>query len=118
MEKTRRYTTQDPFMIGFDALLNKFPNGFNKPSTNYPPYNIIKASPEDGVDEKYLVEIAVAGFDREDVKVSLDHSTLRVEGSIPEGHDDCTFIHKGIASRSFVREFEIAENIKADDVKM
>ena len=91
----------DPFFIGFQPNVNTWTHVTTQ--NNYPPYNVIK---ED--DDTYIVEIALAGFDKSDLSVTVDNGNLIVKGE-KEKKDDVEFTHKGIANRSFTRSFALGE---------
>ena len=91
----------DPFFLGFQPNVNTWTNVTTQ--NNYPPYNVIK---ED--DDTYIVEIALAGFDKSDLSITVDNSNLIVKGE-KENKDDVEFTHKGIATRSFTRSFALGE---------
>ena len=91
----------DPFFIGFQPNVNTWTHVTTQ--NNYPPYNVIK---ED--DDTYIVEIALAGFDKSDLSVTVDNGNLIVKGE-KEKKDDVEFTHKGIATRSFTRSFALGE---------
>ena len=113
---TRRINTDllnDPFFIGFDSLLNKM-NHINKAhTTNYPPYNLIKTG-----DNTYLIELAVAGFDEDDFDIELHDGVLTVSATVGESEDATHYLHKGIAARSFVRKFTLADTIHVEGVTL
>jgi molecular chaperone IbpA len=70
---------------------------------SYPPYDIVKVD-----EDSYRVDIAVAGFDKKDVEVSVDNGTLVIKGEIStEGTEEV--LHKGIATRKFTRTFALGE---------
>ena len=94
-----------PFTIGFDNVFNSLDRVRSIPQTNYPPYNIRKASGEDS----YLIELAVAGFGEEDLTVSVKENNLSVEGDI--GDKDSGFVHQGISQRKFSRNFVLADDV-------
>ena len=103
-----------PFAIGFDRtfqLLNRADTLHE--NTNYPPYNIIKHDAEN-----YCIEIAVAGFTKEDISISKEKERLSIEGKQEEGEEQ-EYVHKGLASRSFKRTFTLADDIvvKGADMK-
>lgn len=108
MNTTRRITTtqfpQDPFFIGFDKMLDKLASA-TPGQTNYPPYNIIKTE-----DNKYELELAIAGFAREDIEIEVKDGVLSIEGrkDIEEGKN---YLHKGISARAFRRQFTLADTI-------
>ncbi len=98
--------------IGFDELFRmaeNFGKGNEAPDRAYPPYNIEKLG-EDG----YRITMALAGFGQEDVSITLENDMLTVEGAVEPAEEDATkqFIHRGIATRSFVRKFQLADLIK------
>ena len=76
-------------------------------STGYPPYNIVKTS-----EEKYCIELAIAGFNKSDIQIESKDNVLTVESkSRPEGDDDKEYLHKGISARSFKKAFNLAEYV-------
>ena len=90
----------DPFFIGFGPNIQTWNNV--KIQDNYPPYNVIK---ED--DDTYIVEIALAGFDKNDISVTTDKDQLVVKGEREK--EETEYAYKGIATRSFNRSFALAE---------
>ena len=95
----------DPFFIGFDNIVERLHKQANN-SGNYPPYNIIKTG-----DTSYIVEIAVAGFTKEDIDITLQEGSLTIEGK-PVEVETTSYVHKGIASRAFTRKFTLADTIE------
>ena len=95
-----------PFAIGLDRTFSLLERAAEAPSINYPPYNIIK---ED--DEHFRIELAVAGFDRSELKVSKEKNVLTIEGKKESGEDE-SYLHKGLASRSFKRSFTLADDVQ------
>ena len=85
-------------------------------NTNYPPYNIKK------IDENnYFIEVALAGFSKEDIDVELKDNTLTVRNKVKEKVIDGEsngVIHKGISTRQFERAFTIAEDIKVKNAEL
>ena len=95
--------------VGFDnvfSLMDKFLDDSTTGLPNYPPYNIYNS--EDG--SKYSIELAVAGFTEKDVEVKYANNTLSIEGNKEEKESD-SFLHRGIATRSFNRTFNIADDV-------
>ena len=94
----------DPLFIGFDHFFDNY----SSISTNsYPPYNVVK------IDESnYLVEIAVAGFGKNDIEITEQDGVLKIEGSHTEDHPDAKYLHRGIAARKFTRMFNLHDDIK------
>lgn len=93
--------------IGFDPLFAELDRQISlKKSPNYPPYNIIK------LDEyRYQIEMAVAGFSRDNIDISIEKNLLTVIGNT-ETKADVTYTYKGIAERSFSRAFTLADDVK------
>ena len=90
--------------IGFDPLFDTFKHiSAEVKSNGYPPYNIYKNK------DTYVLELAVAGFAREDIKISVKELQLTVEGELGAPQEEA--IHKGIATRDFKQEFALAEYI-------
>ena len=106
---------KDPFFIGFNRELDRLSkiHGHASSST-YPPYNVIKTDDED----TFLIEIAVAGFSKEDLEINVKDQTLTVKGEIKESKDDSKFVHRGIAARKFTREFALGEYIEVLGAKV
>lgn len=107
----------DPFTVGFDEIfkdLQEMSKNTAKQFTAYPPYNIRQVK-----DNKYVIELAVAGFAKSDIEVTLEGNTLVVKGAAKELEaDDGTFLHKGIANRNFTREFKLADKIEIKDAEL
>ena len=103
----------DPFFIGFDSIFNKL-NQLEKANvTNYPPYNLIKTG-----EDTYLIELAVAGFDEEDFDIELHDGVLTIRAEVSETDAATNYLHKGIAARSFVRKFTLADTVEVDGVSL
>lgn len=94
--------------VGFESLFKELFEEFQKPSKiqPYPPYNIKKLE-----DNKYVIEIAVAGFGKSDLEIELDGSTLKVNGSITSTEPG-EYLFKGVAERAFTRSFTLADNVE------
>ena len=97
--------------IGMDDYLDRF---FNEPSqtSNYPPYNLIQLN-----NHESKLEIALAGFKKDELKVYTEFGKLYVEGSKEESKVDGTFVHKGLAQRSFQRVWTVTDDTKVGSVK-
>ncbi len=90
--------------VGFDHLLEEIDRATHQQST-YPPHNITKID-----DETYFIEMALAGFKETDLKIEVKDSNLNVAGC-PTKPLDREYIHRGISSKSFVRNFKLAEHV-------
>ena len=97
--------------IGMDDYLDRF---FNAPpqTSNYPPYNVIQLS-----NHESKLEIALAGFKKNEVKVYTEFGKLFVEGRKEESKVDGEFIHKGLAQRSFERVWTVTDDTKVGSVE-
>lgn len=94
--------------VGFDHLSRLLDTALTTDNTNaYPPYNIEKLS-----DDDYRISVAVAGFRPDELSVVLENGTLTLEGRSDDEKADRRIIHRGIATRAFRRQFELAESIK------
>ena len=96
----------DPFRnytIGFDRIFDSLLEVSKINTTNFPPYNIRKL--EDG---KYEIELALAGFTKDDIKIEVKEGTLSVSAKKEEKDSD-NLVHQGIASRSVLRKFSLSE---------
>lgn len=97
-----------PFLLGFDAFEERI-DRLSKAADGYPPYNIERTIDADGT-ERFLISIAVAGFDPSDLDVIAEDNQLLVRG---KQRDDANreFLHRGIAARQFQRSFLLAEGV-------
>ncbi len=99
--------------VGFDDIFKQFENFTSQVAENYPPFNIRK------VDEnKYTVELAVAGFTKQNLDIHIEGKTLRITGKTGIVEDDKAFIFKGIANRAFSRCFTMADSIVVKDAEI
>ena len=109
-----------PFSIGFDDMFDQFEsmlgNGSLAVQSNYPPYNIRKAGKDN-----FLIEIAVAGFNRDHIQVEYEDNLLTVKTKdvkrTQEKEGD-EVIHRGISQRSFARSFTIADDVKVNGAEL
>ena len=108
-----------PFSVGFDSIFDEFDRmleSTERYSTNYPPYNIKRVN-----DTDYRIEVALAGYSRDDIEVELKDSALTVRNKSKEQTVDEKgngVIHKGISTRQFERAFTISEDIKVKDAEL
>jgi molecular chaperone IbpA len=93
----------DPFFIGFNRELGRLNNAHKINSQSYPPYDLLKLD-----EDTYRLSLAVAGFTKDNIDISVDNGTLVIKGEIVEV-TDAEVVHKGIASRKFVRSFALGE---------
>ena len=103
MVKTALDLFNDLFFIGFGKDIQRMKDNTEIFSTNYPPHNLIKIN-----EDNYVIELAVAGFSKEEIDVSLHGNQLDIHG-LKIDEEETSFVHKGIASRSFRKFFALGE---------
>ena len=96
--------------IGMDEYLDRFFN--ESPQSNYPPYNLIQLN-----NHESTLEIALAGFKKDELKVYTEFGKLYVEGKKEATEVDGTFVHKGLAQRSFERVWTVSDDTKVGSVE-
>jgi molecular chaperone IbpA len=102
----------DPFFIGFNRELGRLNTAYKTNSESYPPYDLLKLD-----EDTYQISLAVAGFAKEDISVSVDNDTLIIKGEIIEV-TDAEVVHKGIAGRKFVRSFALGEYMEVTSAEL
>ena len=113
------FNSLKPFSIGFDDMFDQFESLLGNGGmihSNYPPYNIRKAGKD-----KYAIEIAVAGFNKNDVEVEFEDNLLtvktkKINKTVEKNGDE--MIHKGISERSFSKSFTIADDVKVNEAEL
>ena len=96
-------------LVGFDQY-------FNNPrlqNSNYPPHNIVKYS-----DSAYAIEVAVAGFSKEEITVEVDQDQLIVRGTQQATEESKEYLHRGLASRDFEQTWTLAEYMEVKDAEV
>jgi molecular chaperone IbpA len=100
-------------LIGFDQMFDQMERRFaNSVSNNYPPHNIIKTG-----ENLYEIQLAVTGFEKSEIAVTIEDNVLivkgeKVETGLVEGQEAPVYLHRGLATRDFVKEFPLAEHIE------
>lgn len=96
-------------LIGFDTMFDQMERRFaNSVSTNYPPHNILRLQ-----DNEYAIQVAVTGFEKSEISVTVENNALIVKGeSITTDYAPEQYLHRGLATRDFVKEFPLAEHIE------
>ena len=103
-----------PYSIGFDNLFDRLFDIDLESSNSYPPYNISKID-----DNNYIIEMALAGFNKDDIEIELADSELTVRSKKREdSNKDVNLIHQGISHRSFNRKFTLSEEILVKNAEM
>lgn len=112
MNKTINTLTLPTFLnergVGFDRMFDMFEDAVGYTTNGgYPPYNLIKAG-----DDDYLIEVAVAGFTLDDLEITQNGKKLIISATKPEFEgEEPTYLHRGISTRSFKRDFVLAEHV-------
>jgi molecular chaperone IbpA len=95
------------FAVGFDTMFDDLMRN-NAHANNYPPYNIIKHT-----EDKFAIELAVAGFKEGDINIEVDKNQLTVKGEQAINIDEnVEYLHKGISARSFFRSWTLADYVE------
>ena len=106
-----------PLSVGFDDVFDHFESMFDYDTiniSNYPPYNIVKTG-----DNKYDVEVALAGFNKKDINVSVENGMLTIESKEDKSKDkDGEVIHKGISKRYFKKSFTISDDVEVKGAEL
>jgi molecular chaperone IbpA len=105
---TNTLNTLNRALLGFDGLFNGVEQRFaNQINNNYPPYNLIKQD-----DNTYQLEIAVTGFNKDEVTVEIDQNQLIVKGVNKRETAEAEYLHRGLALRNFTRSWTLAEHLE------
>jgi len=105
-----------PLTVGFDDMFDHFEHMMddrfftNGTVGNFPPYNIVKTGKH-----TYNIELALAGFDHDDLSVELEDGVLVITGEKQDA--DVEYLHKGISTKKFKRTFRLNENVEVKDAK-
>ena len=102
----------EKYSIGMDEWFNRF-DTVHESTTNYPPYNLIKES-----ETEFRLELALAGYKKEDIRVSTEWNKLSIEAVKKEKTQDTgEYLHNGLAKRAFTRTWTLSDDVKVSDVK-
>lgn len=101
--------------VGFDHLFNLLENASrgDQKNTGYPPYNIELIDKDN-----YQITLAVAGFAEEDIDIQSHQNKLTIKGNQAADEKKRTYLHQGIAGRSFERIFELADHVRVTDASL
>jgi len=99
-----------PFLLGFDDIERAL-DRVTKASDGYPPYNIERVSP-DGRAERLRITLAVAGFTRDELDVTVEENQLIIRGRQNDEEPARQYLHRGIAARQFQRTFVLADGME------
>ncbi len=110
MNNLARWEKYSPVGIGLESMFSRLDALTDSTATNYPPYNIIKTG-----EETTELEIALAGFSRDEIEVATHRGVLTVS-TRREGSDDREYTHRGLAQRTFARNWQLSDDVAIDDV--
>ena len=99
-------------LVGFDTMFDQMERRYaNSVTNNYPPHNILKTG-----ENQYEIQIAVTGFEKSEISVTVESNVLTVTGegaeSIRHENPEIVYLHRGLATRDFAKEFPLAEHIE------
>jgi HSP20 family molecular chaperone IbpA len=104
-------TLSSPLLLGFDEIERALDRVAKAPSDGYPPYNIERLACSDGFPERLRITLAVAGFTRDQLEITLEENQLVVRGR-QEDDKDRHYLHRGIAARQFQRVYLLVEGME------
>ena len=99
--------------VGFDRIQSLMASASARSEASYPPYNI-----EADGEHTYRIIVAVAGFDKKDIEITLEEDTLSIIGKKEDEAEDVSYLHRGIAGRSFQLKFNLADHIKVHNADL
>jgi len=108
---SRQTLMNSPFLLGFDDIEKALERVARTTSDGYPPYNIARLPGAGNVPARLRITLAVAGFTRAQLAITLEEGQLVIRGRQPE-EKERQFLHRGIAARQFQRSFLLAEGMQ------
>jgi molecular chaperone IbpA len=103
-------------LIGFDQMFDAMERRYgNSVNNNYPPHNILKTG-----ENQYEIQVAVTGFEKSEISVTVESNVLTVRGESQSSNEstEIVYLHRGLASRDFAREFPLAEHIEVSGAEI
>ena len=91
----------------FDDVERLLASDVAKVSSSFPPHNILKLD-----ESRYVVELAIAGFSKDEIEITVEDGTLTVKGDKKEKDTDVQYLHRGIGTRSFTKTLTVADTIE------
>ena len=100
------------YSVGLDDVLHRLHSyGMTQPGGQYPPYNIVKES-----NVKWRIELALAGWSKDEIEVSLETNVLLVQSKTAKENIEQEYLHRGVATRTFARGFNLSDDVRVGDV--
>jgi len=98
--------------VGFDRLPSLLSHALQRDESGFPPYNIEKIG-----DDAYAIVMALAGFGRDDIEIVTEQNRLTIRGLVKDKNEK-TYLHRGLAQRTFTRVFDLADYVEVLDATM
>lgn len=114
---TRLPMFSSPYLLGFDSLERLVDRAAKAAGDGYPPYNIERLDRVEGEAERFCITLAVAGFRREEIDITLEDGQLLIRGRQTD-EDAREFLHRGIAARQFARTFVLADGMEVRSARL
>jgi HSP20 family molecular chaperone IbpA len=106
-----------PLMLGFDEIERMLDQATKTAGDGYPPYNIERLPRADGESERLRITLAVAGFDRDEIDITVEENQLVIRGR--QTNDEArAYLHRGIAARQFSRTFVLADGMEVKGARL
>jgi HSP20 family molecular chaperone IbpA len=106
-----------PFLLGFEEIERAL-DRVAKAADGYPPYNIERIAKTDDVAERLRITLAVAGFSRDEIEITVEENELVIRGRQKEPDQNRIFLHRGIAARQFQRTFLLADGMQVANAEL
>lgn len=100
-----------PHAVGLNDMFHRL-DSMSAHNKNYPPYNLIKHD-----SSNYEVQLALAGFKREEIEVSTESNILKVASKISRKDPETEYLHKGVSRRSFCSTWQLGDDVRVVDVE-
>jgi len=101
---TRTYAIPRKAFLGFDHIFDELERISTHANDSYPPHNVVKIE-----EHKYTVELAVAGFARDDLNIEVKDHVLTIKGNRERRRPEEQYVHRGISTRTFMKSFRLSE---------
>ncbi|MCX7351545.1 MAG: Hsp20 family protein [Alphaproteobacteria bacterium] len=114
---TRLSVFSSPLLLGFDEMERMLDRASKTAGDGYPPYNIERLTKAEGEAERLRITLAVAGFSRDEIDVTVEENQLVIRGRQKE-EDGKAYLHRGIAARQFQRAFVLADGMEVTGARL
>jgi len=114
---TRIAAFSSPYLLGFDSLERLVDRAAKTSGDGYPPYNIERLEQAEGEAERLRITLAVAGFQRDDLDITVEDGQLAIRGR-QQDEDGRSYLHRGIAARQFSRSFVLADGMDVRSARL